>query len=64
MIYFAKNHGGNYTKLVLENSCRADEHECPFGRASVELVRILCELLKIGKYNLGISIKFGFKSAK
>ncbi|XP_074028715.1 engulfment and cell motility Ced-12 isoform X2 [Leptinotarsa decemlineata] len=48
MIYFARNHPENYTKLVLENSCRADEHECPFGRASVELVRILCELLKIG----------------
>ncbi|XP_076272971.1 engulfment and cell motility Ced-12 [Rhynchophorus ferrugineus] len=49
MIYFARNHSESYTKLVLENSCRADEHECPFGRASVELVRILCELLKIGE---------------
>ncbi|KAJ8958174.1 hypothetical protein NQ318_006113 [Aromia moschata] len=49
MIYFMRNHPENYTKLVLENSCRADEHECPFGRASVELVRILCELLKIGE---------------
>ncbi|XP_066250253.1 engulfment and cell motility protein 1 [Euwallacea similis] len=49
MIYFARNHPDSYTKLVLENSCRADEHECPFGRASVELVRILCELLKIGE---------------
>ncbi|KAK9882348.1 hypothetical protein WA026_020870 [Henosepilachna vigintioctopunctata] len=48
MIYFARNHPDSYTKLVLENSCRADEHECPFGRASVELVKILCELLKIG----------------
>ncbi|KAI4472071.1 engulfment and cell motility [Holotrichia oblita] len=48
MVYFARNHQDNYTKLVLENSCRADEHECPFGRASVELVKILCELLKIG----------------
>lgn len=49
MVYFARNHPDNYTKVVLENSCRADEHECPFGRASVELVRILCELLKIGE---------------
>lgn len=49
MIYFARNHSDNYTKLVLENSCRADEHECPFGRASVELVRILCDVLKIGE---------------
>ncbi|XP_045463247.1 engulfment and cell motility protein 1 [Harmonia axyridis] len=49
MIYFARNHPESYTKLVLENSCRADEHECPFGRASVELVKILCELLKVGE---------------
>lgn len=49
MIYFARNHSDNYTKLVLENSCRADEHECPFGRASVELARILCDVLKIGE---------------
>ncbi|CAH1105711.1 unnamed protein product [Psylliodes chrysocephalus] len=49
MVYFARNHPENYTKLVLENSCRADEHECPFGRASVELVRILCDILKIGE---------------
>lgn len=48
MVYFARNHAESYTKLVLENSCRADEHECPFGRASVELVKILCDLLKIG----------------
>lgn len=29
MVYFARNHPESYTKLVLENSCRADEHECP-----------------------------------
>lgn len=34
---------------MLENSCRADEHECPFGRTSVELVRLLCEVLRIGE---------------
>jgi len=34
---------------VLENSCRADEHECPFGRTSVELVKLLCEVLRIGE---------------
>ncbi|KAK3927842.1 Engulfment and cell motility protein 1 [Frankliniella fusca] len=49
MIYFARNHVENYTKVVLENSCRADEHECPFGRTSVELVRLLCEVLRIGE---------------
>lgn len=32
----------------MENSCRADEHECPFGRTSVELVKLLCQLFHIG----------------
>lgn len=36
-------------QVVLENSCRADEHECPFGRSSVELVRLLCNVLKISE---------------
>lgn len=48
MVYFARNHTENYTKVVLENSCRADEHECPFGRTSVELVKLLCDILRIG----------------
>ncbi|BES87706.1 engulfment and cell motility protein [Nesidiocoris tenuis] len=49
MVYFARNQTENYTKVVLENSCRADEHECPFGRTSVELVKLLCQLLHIGE---------------
>ncbi|KDR14604.1 engulfment and cell motility protein 1 [Zootermopsis nevadensis] len=49
MVYFARHHTENYTKVVLENSCRADEHECPFGRTSVELVKLLCEVLRIGE---------------
>lgn len=49
MVYFARNHVENYTKVVLENSCRADEHECPFGRTSVELTKLLCNILKIGE---------------
>ncbi|UYV78258.1 ELMO3 [Cordylochernes scorpioides] len=49
MIYFAKNHTESYTKVVLENSCRADEHECPFGRTSIELTKLLCEILKVGE---------------
>ncbi|XP_015118781.1 engulfment and cell motility protein 1 [Diachasma alloeum] len=49
MVYFARNHTEAYTKVVLEHSCRADEHECPFGRTSVELVKLLCEILKIGE---------------
>ncbi|GAB0094484.1 engulfment and cell motility protein 1 [Sergentomyia squamirostris] len=49
MVYFARNFGQNYKKVVHENSCRADEHECPFGRTSIELVKLLCEILKIGE---------------
>ncbi|XP_014223551.1 engulfment and cell motility protein 1 [Trichogramma pretiosum] len=49
MVYFARVHSESYTKVVLENSCRADEHECPFGRTSIELVKRLCEILKIGE---------------
>lgn len=49
MIYFARNHTESYTKVVLENSCRADEHECPFGRTSIELTKLLCDILKIGE---------------
>lgn len=49
MIYFARNYTQLYTKVVHENSCRADEYECPFGRTSIELVRVLCEILKIGE---------------
>ncbi|XP_076318305.1 engulfment and cell motility Ced-12 [Tachypleus tridentatus] len=49
MIYFARNQTENYTKVVLESSCRADEHECPFARSSIELTKLLCEVLKIGE---------------
>lgn len=49
MIYFARNYTQHYTKVVHENSCRADEYECPFGRTSIELVRVICEILKIGE---------------
>ena len=49
MSYFAREHPDKYSKLVLENCCRADCHECPFGRASIELTKLLCEILKIGQ---------------
>lgn len=49
MLYFARNYSEDYTKIVLENSCRADEHECPFGKTSVELVKQLCDILHIGE---------------
>nr|CAG4643776.1 EOG090X02BW [Lepidurus arcticus] len=49
MSYFAQYHPEKFTKVVLENSCRADEYECPFGRTSIELTKLLCEILKIGE---------------
>ncbi|XP_013415031.1 engulfment and cell motility protein 1 [Lingula anatina] len=48
MAYFARSHIDSYTKVVLENSCRADEHDCPFARASIELTKMLCDILNIG----------------
>ncbi|KAM3963641.1 engulfment and cell motility Ced-12 [Aphomia sociella] len=49
MVYFARNYTEDYTKIVLENSCRAEEHECPFGKTSVELVKTLSDILHIGE---------------
>jgi len=59
MDYFAKNHPDQFTKVVLENSCRSDNHECPFAASSIELVKLLGEILGIGKPPLtGPNIKF------
>lgn len=49
MLYFARNYRQSYRKVVHENSSRTDEHECPFGRTSIELVKVLCEILHIGE---------------
>ncbi|XP_048461533.1 engulfment and cell motility protein 3 [Rhincodon typus] len=48
MTYFATHHTDAYNRFVLENSSREDKHECPFGRGSIQLTIILCEILKIG----------------
>ncbi|XP_078098182.1 engulfment and cell motility protein 1 isoform X2 [Mustelus asterias] len=49
MLYFAQHHQDAYIRIVLENSSREDKHECPFGRSSIELTRMLCEILKVGE---------------
>ncbi|XP_046690408.1 engulfment and cell motility protein 1 isoform X1 [Silurus meridionalis] len=49
MLYFAKQHQDSYIRIVLENSSREDKHECPFGRSSIELTKMLCEILKVGE---------------
>ncbi|XP_073825310.1 engulfment and cell motility Ced-12 [Musca autumnalis] len=58
MIYFARNFTQQYTKIVHENSCRGDEHECPFGRTSIELVKLLCDILRIGEPPSDQSVDF------
>ncbi|KAK2542490.1 Elmo1 [Columba livia] len=52
MLYFAKHHQDAYIRIVLENSSREDKHECPFGRSSIELTKMLCEILKVGELRL------------
>ncbi|KAL5021432.1 hypothetical protein ScPMuIL_000587 [Solemya velum] len=49
ILYFAQNHGEIYVKVVLENSSRADEHDCPFIKAGITLTKILCDILKVGE---------------
>lgn len=50
MYYFACSHTDGYTKVVLENACRADEHECPFAKSSIELTKMICaDILKVGE---------------
>ncbi|XP_062870241.1 engulfment and cell motility protein 1 isoform X2 [Trichomycterus rosablanca] len=49
MLYFARQHQDAYIRIVLENSSREDKHECPFGRSSIELTKMLCEILKVGE---------------
>lgn len=48
MLYFARYHPEKYTRVVLENSGRGDEYDCPFARAAIEVTKLLCEILKIG----------------
>ncbi|EHB03970.1 Engulfment and cell motility protein 1 [Heterocephalus glaber] len=63
MLYFAKHHQDAYIRIVLENSSREDKHECPFGRSSIELTKMLCEILKVGelrKYTCShVGVKLG-----
>nr|SVE70295.1 EOG090X02BW [Daphnia similis]SVE70919.1 EOG090X02BW [Daphnia similis]SVE71550.1 EOG090X02BW [Daphnia similis] len=49
MLYFASYHPEKYSRVVLENSGRGDEYDCPFVRAAIELIKLLCEILKIGE---------------
>ena len=49
MAFFAHQYTQQYRQVALENSReRADEQDCPFAQASVELTQILADILKIG----------------
>ncbi len=47
MVYFASYHPEKYSRVVLENSGRGDDYDCPFARAAIELTKLLCEILKV-----------------
>ncbi|XP_072169126.1 engulfment and cell motility protein 1-like [Diadema setosum] len=49
MTHFANFQNENYTRFVLENCSRADEHECPFAKSSIALTKMLCEILRVGE---------------
>ncbi len=49
MYAFACHNTDQYTKLVLENSAAAGgSNDCPFARTSIEVARLLCDVLRIG----------------
>ncbi|XP_018013482.1 engulfment and cell motility protein 1 isoform X2 [Hyalella azteca] len=47
--YFCTKRKDEYEKLVLENCYRADSLECPIGRASIELTKLLAVVFKVGE---------------
>nr|XP_034337999.1 engulfment and cell motility protein 2 isoform X4 [Crassostrea gigas] len=47
--YFSNKYQESCVKVVLENCTRADEHDCPFIKASIMLTKTLCEILRIGE---------------
>ncbi|XP_069595763.1 engulfment and cell motility protein 3 isoform X3 [Ranitomeya imitator] len=49
MVYFSTRWPSAYSRFVLENSSREDKHICPFGRSSIHLTLILCEILQVGE---------------
>ena len=47
MYRFASSHPENYTRFAVFAGW-SDNHEFPFARTSIELVKIICEILRIG----------------
>lgn len=71
MVYFANKFSEQYIKIVLENLSRGEDYECPFARASIALVKMLCEILEIngdpisesgkGYYPIFFTMDFAFE---
>ena len=47
MYRFASSHPENYTRFAVFAGW-SDNHEFPFARTSIELVKIICEIVRIG----------------
>ena len=43
MYSFAVKHTEDFVRLVLESSHRGDEHDCPFAKVSVKIVKLMCK---------------------
>ena len=49
-----------FIQVVLENTTRADDHDLPVAEASIEMTKVLCDVLKVGeprKFVLYLSYK-------
>ncbi|KAE8609319.1 hypothetical protein XENTR_v10011775 [Xenopus tropicalis] len=49
MVYFSTRCPNAYSRFVLENSSREDQHACPFARSSIHLSLMLCDILRVGE---------------
>ncbi|XP_063294735.1 engulfment and cell motility protein 3 [Pelobates fuscus] len=49
MVYFSTRWPSAYSRFVLENISREDQHACPFARSSIYLSLILCDILRVGE---------------
>lgn len=58
MMYFVEKHQDQYVKVILENFGRDTEYECPFGKCTKHLTKILCELLEVGAPMSDTSVDF------
>lgn len=48
MLYFANKHQDQYIKIIVENFVRDEEYQCPFGKCTKQLTKMLAEVLNVG----------------